>query len=157
MAVVIRRVCAADYPAVCRLLSSLDELHQNRLPWMFQGADLRTPEFIADLASRDDSALFVADVEGVVGVAHGLLRRAPDLPIFVAQHWGVLDSLAVDPAWRRRGIGRLLAQSVEAWAFERGAAWVEVSVYDFNDSARKFYESLKYLPLRTIVRKPCNE
>ncbi len=157
MAVVIRRVCPADYPAVCRLLSGLDELHQNHLPWMFQGADLRTPEFIADLASRDDSAVFVADVEGVVGVAHGLLRTAPDLPIFVAQHWGVLDSLAVDPAWRRRGIGRLLAQSLEAWAFDRGASWVEVSVYDFNDSARKFYESLKYLPLRTIVRKPRNE
>ena len=45
---------------------------------------------------------------------------------------GRVDSLVVDPAWRRRGIGKLLARSVEEWAVGLGAPWVELNVYDVN-------------------------
>jgi hypothetical protein len=34
-----------------------------------------------------------------------------------------------------------------------GAAWIEVNVYDVNAEARRFYESLGYLPLSTKLRK----
>jgi GNAT superfamily N-acetyltransferase len=119
-------------------------------------AAYRTTDFFADLLARDDSAVFVADAGGVVGIAHGLMRSAPELPIFVQQRWGVLDSLVVDPTWHRRGVGRLLAQSVEEWALSQGAQWVELSVYGFNVEARRFYEALGYLPLRTTLRKGCS-
>jgi GNAT superfamily N-acetyltransferase len=152
----IRRACLEDYEAVRRLFAGLDALHRDRLPWLFQepATEARSPEFFRDTLSREDSGVFVADAGGIIGLAHGLLRTAPDLPLFVPQRWGVLDSLVVDPGWRRRGAGRLLAQAIERWALGQGAAWVEVSVYDFNDDARGFYEALGYLPLRAVLRKP---
>lgn len=152
----VRRARIQDYEAVSRLFDSLDTLHRERLPWMFRVPPSvpRTAEFFAETLTRDDAAVFVADADGIVGLAHGLMRAAPDLPIFVPQRWGVLDSLVVDAAWRRRGIGRRLAYAIDEWAFGQGAAWVEVSVYDVNDEARQFYEALGYLPLRTIIRKP---
>jgi GNAT superfamily N-acetyltransferase len=152
----IRTAHRDDYSQVCRLSDALDELHRDSLPWMLKTPDVpaRSEAFFADLLSREDSAVFVADATAVVGVAFGVLRAAPTLPVFIPQRSGVLDGLVVDPAWRRRGIGKRLAESVEQWALAAGAAWVELNVYDFNADARRFYESLGYLPLSTKLRKP---
>jgi len=133
----------------------LDEFHRDRLPWMFKtpNAQPRTETYFADLLNREDSAVFVADAGDLVGVAFGLMRAAPEFPVFIQQRWGVLDGLVVDPAWRRRGIGRLLARSVESWALRLGAPWVEVNVYEVNADARRFYEELGYLPMSTKLRR----
>jgi ribosomal protein S18 acetylase RimI-like enzyme len=114
----------------------------------------RSEAHFSDLLGRDDAAVFVADAGQVVGVAQGLLRTAPEFPVFRKQRWGVLDGLVVDPACRRRGLGKRLTQAVEAWAFEAGAPWVELNVYEFNTEARRFYEALGYLPVSAKLRKP---
>jgi GNAT superfamily N-acetyltransferase len=154
--VTIRAAHPNDYVPVCRLMDALDVLHRERLPWLFKAPDFqpRSEAFFANLLGRDDSAVFVADAAHVVGVAFGLMRTAPEFPVFVRQRWGVLDNLAVDAAWRRRGIGKRLAQSVEAWARDLGASWTELNVYEFNVEARRFYEALGYLPVATRLRKP---
>ena len=151
----IRTARPGDYADLSRLMHKLDELHRERLPWMFQTPDRqpRSEAFFANLLNRDDSAVFVADVSHIVGVALGFMRTAPEFPVFIRQRWGVLDNLVVDPEWRRRGIGRLLAQSVEKWAVGLGAPWVELNVYEFNAEGRRFYEALGYLPLATRLRK----
>jgi GNAT superfamily N-acetyltransferase len=154
--VTIRRACLDDYAQACALLDSLDELHRARAPWMFQEPSFqpRPKSFFADLLNSDDSAVFVADAGQLVGVAHGVMRAAPDLPVFIRQRWGVLDGLVVHSAWRRRGIGKLLTHAIETWALDLGAPWVELNVYEFNSDARNFYESLGYLPISTKLRKP---
>ena len=151
----IRLARLSDYDGACRLLDVLDALHRERLPWMFQApsGQPRSEDYFADLLKREDMAVFVADAGQLVGVALGLMRAAPELPVFIEQRWGLLDGLVVDPAWRRRGVGELLARAVEAWALRLGARWVEVNVYEFNDEARRFYEALGYLPLSMKLRK----
>lgn len=152
----IRAAKLEDYAGVCRLLDGVDALHRAKLPWLFQEpeAQPRTAAYFAGLLQREDSPVFVADAGSIVGVAHGLMRAAPELPIFVQQRWGLLDVLAVAAAWRRRGSGARLVAAMEAWALAAGAAWLELSVYEFNAEAHRFYEALGYLPLRTVLRKP---
>jgi len=152
----IRRALPDDYVQMCRLFDALDELHRNRAPWMFEApaSQPRSESFFADLLGNEDAVVFVADAGHLVGVAHGLMRAAPDFPVFVRQRWGVVDGVVVDPAWRRRGIGTLLTQSIEEWALGLGARWVELNVYEFNAEARRFYEALGYVPLSTKLRKP---
>lgn len=150
----IRRAGAHDYSGVCRLMDALDALHRERLPWMFKASDAsRSQAYFEDLLRRERSAVFVADAGHLVGVAIGALRAAPQLPVFIEQRWGVLDSLVVDPAWRRCGLGKRLARAVEAWALAQGAPWVEVNVYDVNAEALRFYEALGYAPLSARLRK----
>ena len=147
----VRLACMEDYEPVSRLMDSLDALHRTRLPWMFRvpGEPPRPRAHFARLLASDDSAVFVAEAASVVGVAVGFMRSAPELPVFVQQTCVVLDSLVVDPAWRRRGLGRRLARSVEGWGFGAHAAWLEVNVYEVNPEARGFYQALGYLPLST--------
>lgn len=152
----IRRARLDDYAQACRLMDALDELHRDHLPWIFKTPDgqPRSEAYFSDLLSRDDSGVFVADAGHVVGVALGLLRSAPEFPVFRKLRGGVLDGLVVDPMWRGRGIGKRLTHAVEEWALESGASWIELNVYEFNTEARRFYESLGYLPFSTKLRKP---
>jgi GNAT superfamily N-acetyltransferase len=152
----IRRARLDDYAQACRLMDALDVLHREGVPWMFKAPDAqpRSEAYFADLLRSDDSAVFVADAGQPVGIAFGLLRAAPAIAIFQQQRWGVLDGLVIDPDWRRRGLGSALTRAVETWALESGAAWVELNVYEFNAEARRFYESLGYLPYSTKLRKP---
>jgi len=150
----IRSAGVNDHAAACRLTDAVDELHRDRLPWMFKAPSEqpRTAMF-AEQLSRPDSTVIVADAGHVVGIAFGMMRAAPDMPVFIQQRYGVIDGLVVDPAWRRRGIGRLLTHAIETWAIGLGATWVELNVYDFNGEARQFYEALGYMPLSTKLRK----
>jgi hypothetical protein len=88
----VRRARTEDYEAVSHLFDELDTLHRERLPWMFKAPASvpRTAELFAELLNRDDSAFFVADANGIVGIARGLMRSAPELPIFVPQRWGLV-------------------------------------------------------------------
>ncbi len=154
--VVIRRARMEDHAQTCRLYDAVDELHRQQLPWIFKRPETqpRPEAYFADLLSREDAAVFVADAGQVVGIAIGLIRLAPEFPVFRKQSWGILDGIAVDPHWRRRGIGKRLTVAVEEWAIGLGVPWVELNVYEFNAEARRFYEALGYLPVSTKLRKP---
>jgi ribosomal protein S18 acetylase RimI-like enzyme len=154
--IAIRTARLDDYAAACRLMDGVDELHRDRLPWMFKAPDSppRSEAFFAERLNRQDAAVFVADAGPIVGIAIGMMRAAPEHAVFIQQRYGVIDDIVVDPAFRRRGIATLLAHAVETWATSLGAPWVELNVYDFNTEARRFYEALGYLPLFTRLRKP---
>jgi len=45
-------------------------------------------------------------------------------------------------------------QCADQWAAEKGAANIELTVYEFNQSAIAFYEGLGYTPLSRKLSKP---
>jgi ribosomal protein S18 acetylase RimI-like enzyme len=141
-----------DYASVCELLSLLDDVHRQRVPWLFRETNgpPRSREDYAGLIAGPDSTVLVAKSPRVVGVALVLLRSTPDFPVFVPAKFGLIDNLVVAPEFRRLGMGRALAAAAVEWAKKRGAAWLELGVYEFNDEARRFYEELGYT---TLTRK----
>ncbi len=81
-----------------------------------------------------------------VGMARGYLERP------VAH----LIAVYVTPDWRQRGIGHAVSQAVVAWARERGASSVLLSVSDWNDEARRVYESIGFVPTGVQKALPWN-
>ena len=153
---VIRPATPADYEATFALFDSLDALHREQLPWLFRAPAERprSRDYFDKLVSSDRTSVLLAVASSIVGLATVRLQSAPDLAVFIPQHWGVIDDIVVLPSWRRRGIGARLARAAENWANERGAAWLELGVYDFNTEARAFYEALGYVPVSTKLRRP---
>jgi len=155
--ITIRTAALGDYEEVRALLAEADDLHRTNLPWLFQkpSVEVRPRAFFEQLLEKEDCVVLVAQTANrLVGVATTLLRSAPEFALFINQNWAVLDNIAVASGWRRRGVGTALIRDAERWAQARGASWVELGVYEFNDDARTFYRSLGYSPVSTKLRKP---
>lgn len=54
-----------------------------------------------------------------------------------------IHSLYVEPAFRRRGIGRQLTETITAWCREQGFEWVYLHA---SEQGRPLYESLGFRP-----------
>jgi ribosomal protein S18 acetylase RimI-like enzyme len=59
-------------------------------------------------------------------------------------HRGWMNYLAVDPAWRRAGVGRRLVARAEAALHALGCPKVNLQVRGGNDAALAFYRDLGY-------------
>ena len=102
------------------------------------------------LLADEDSAIWVAELQNeLVGLLTAEIRTAPAYAIFVQRSWVLIEDLVVRAAHRRRGIGRALMETAHSWAVQRGASDVQLTVWEFNDGARAFYEALGY---RTVSR-----
>lgn len=84
--------------------------------------DVLRPGVVEGWVGRPDQRRLVALVDGVVAGHAGVLRGAP-----LSEHVGELR-LVVDPAWRRRGLGRLLAQRAVHEAADMGLTKLVVEV-----------------------------
>lgn len=64
---------------------------------------------------------------------------------------GLLYHLAVDPAWRRRGVARRMAERCREGLAAEGIAHCFLFVLSENESGRRFWESMGWEPMTHVV------
>lgn len=84
------------------------------------------------------------EVVGVAAVADG--RWVGMARGYLEPPTAHLIAVYVTPDWRHRGVGAAVSRAVVAWARERGAEEVLLSVSDWNEGARRVYEALGFAP-----------
>ncbi|MEJ2736382.1 MAG: GNAT family N-acetyltransferase [Anaerolineae bacterium] len=99
-----------------------------------------------DLGRRMEQAqgletIFLGELDGVLA---GLLvlRTAPT--VASAQDWAEITELYVQPASRRRGVGRALVDAALAHARHRGCTEVHLLVDPQNTPALSFYQAVGF-------------
>jgi len=120
---ILREATVADAPAIVALWRSCGLTR----PWNDPLAD-----FNQALAGAS-STIFVADEEA--GIAGSVM-------VGFDGHRGWVYYLAVDPAFRERGLGRRLMGVAELWLRGLGAPKIQLMVRDDNHAALGFYEAL---------------
>jgi GNAT superfamily N-acetyltransferase len=150
-----RPPAAVDVPDICvrnmkvpEDLASWLELRERAMadqspgvrPW--NEHDFRT-EFVSKPWWRPThSWVAIADASQVVGSVTLAMRDGSTRTVSVV-HW-----LLVDPAWRRRGIARLLMQYLEQAAWHEGWREIELETHAGWVAAVAFYQSMGYEPVR---------
>jgi ribosomal protein S18 acetylase RimI-like enzyme len=104
----------------------------------------------------------VVDFDSAIGNAASdiLLLRDGDTLIASVMvgfdaHRGWVYYLAVDPAQRRKGLGKRMMDAAEAWLRERGAPKIQLMVRGDNADVIAFYEALglEHQPVATLGRR----
>ena len=145
-----------DSAAICALLQQVDALHAAARSELFRTPQqpFRTPESIQRLLASANDTLFVATKhDRVVGVAWVITRSTPDLPIFAPRRFAVIETRVVDENSRRQGVGRPQMRHIEQWATGLGLQELQLSVHEFNASARAFYAELGYEVIERRLRR----
>ena len=144
-----------DLPASCAppvVLAPVDDTDIPALIALWQASGLVEPwnDPAADIAlarSVDNAEILVARIPGSAS------DGAPIASVMVGHdgHRGWVYYLAVAPAHRRAGIGRLLMHAAESWAEARGIPKLQLMIRPANRSIQSFYAALGYAENERVV------
>ena len=136
----IRPAVADDVPAILSLVRELATYERAASSVVATEADLAAALF------GPSPAVFchVAEEDGaVVGFALWFLNFST----WLGRHGLYLEDLYVQPAYRGRGLGKALLETLVGIARERGYGRVEWWVLDWNSPAQAFYRSMGAEPM----------
>ena len=139
-----------DFEALTEVFKEVDELHLAAHPERFQEVEgaARSRRFINGILENDDANILLAEVSGeVLGLVVIYIIETPPIPLLVERRYANLDTLIVKEKARRQGIATALLDAAHRWAEEKGAASVDLTVYQFNTSALQFYRAQGYAPI----------
>lgn len=142
----IRLATQADLPRVNELRAQVSELHAAGRPDVFKpGFPPFLADFIHEIFADESKHILVAEQEGRI-VAFACLAEIdmPERPHKPARRFLEVDEFGVDEICRRQGNGRAFFTGIAAFARERGYERIELNMWEFNEGALKFYESIGF-------------
>jgi ribosomal protein S18 acetylase RimI-like enzyme len=154
----VRPAGDGDLDAVAQLWHEADTLHARISPGFFRRPDRergrqRVHETLRDAQEGDHETILVAvDSSDMVGGAcHLQIYDTPAGHAMVPERRGHIETLIVAPARRRRGCGRALMAAATAWARQRGAGQLLLTVWAGNEDAAQFYAALGYRTISQVL------
>ena len=145
MEVTIRRAKENDIDTVLELLQEVLEVHARIRPDIFiSGTTKYTGDDLKKMFQNEDTPVLVAVNEDdvVQGYAFCVIQKQPFTTTMKNFTTLYLDDLCVDEKCRGQHVGTKLYQAVLAYAKQRGCYDVTLNVWEGNDNARSFYESM---------------
>ena len=145
-----------DSQVLADLVIALQNYERQFDPGMPEGSAMVQPYLALVLArcGKWDGKMFVAEEGGkVVGFVCVWARVPSEEPDDDPSEYAFVSDLVVEPAHRRRGVGRQLMSAAEAYARARGARRIRLTVLARNMAARGFYASMNYLEREIELEK----
>ncbi len=96
------------------------------------------------IKKKEDIAVFVAEVENA---------RIGYCIVSVDDKLGEIDSIFIEPEYRKKGIGERLISEAETWLKSKNIEKINISVAEGNESVFDFYYKQGYLKRFTVFEK----
>ena len=146
----VRFAAENDLERVNVLRKQVNDLHAEGRPDVFKtGFGRELQEAARVLIQGENSDILVMERNGVLcGMACVDYVHKPESPYTRARSFYHVQELAVDAAYRRRGVAAELFDFMKKDAAQRGFDKIELDVWAFNGSAVEFYEAMGFLPTR---------
>ena len=141
---IIRKAGSKDIPQILELLSQVLEVHAAIRPDLFVSGTVKySADELKSIIENEDTPVFVADEGGNV-LGHAFVQisvnTSQNMPAGMRSMY--IDDICVDEKARRKNVGKALYDHALAYAKSIGCYDVSLNVWEGNDSARRFYESM---------------
>jgi GNAT superfamily N-acetyltransferase len=149
----VRAASLNDREVLQALWREIDGLHTRIVPSFFGWTENRSESELRRALGDPTEMVLVAEApgDGVRGLSHLLLYDTPAGEGRRPVRRVHLDSLVVQPEFRRLGCGRALVEASRGWARKKGAAQMVLTVWDGNPEAERFYASLGFSRLSQVL------
>ena len=144
MNVTIKKACSSDRNEILRLLKQISAYHQVGRPDIFRAGSAKysEDEFEAILQDANKPVFVAADENNnVLGYVFCKVIHYKSHAVFNDFDSLYIDDFCVDESVRGKHIGKLLFETVKDYAKEIGVYNIDLNVWEFNENAKKFYES----------------
>ena len=140
MTAVIRKADTGDADSLVRLAEAVGSEEGG---WLIADGVWRTASeerrYLKAIRRHEYAAVLVAELDGRIVGRLSIGRDSHPASEHVAD-----VGLMVADGYRRRGIGRALMESAEAWARTVGVRKIELHVFPHNEAALALYDQLGY-------------
>ena len=111
--------------------------------------------FLYDMFAADDKHILVGEENGqTIAFACLAEMEVSETPYRPARRYLEVDEVGVDTSARGRGAGRQLFEAIRCFAKERGFQRIELNMWEFNENALHFYETIGFATFRRYMEMP---
>ncbi len=147
----IRRAKDSDLKEINELLAQVDLVHHIIRPDLFNIGNKYTDEQVLEIIKDEKTPVFVAVDENdkTMGYAFCMFKQHLTEEFLTDIKTLYIDDLCVYEHLRGQHVGRALYDYVCNFAKENGCYNITLNVWEGNDSAKRFYESVGMKPQKT--------
>ena len=149
----VRIATIEDLERVNELREQVNALHVKGRPDHFKaGWNEKLQDYARDMIQSEFSDILVAVRDGIIcGFASVNYKDIPESPYRYALKFYQVGEFGVDEKFRRQGVATELVEFMKQDAKKRGFDRIELDVWEFNDSARVFYEAVGFQCIRRYM------
>ena len=157
MSITVRCAACEELPRVNALREQVNRLHCEGRPDIFRPGFCRELQAQVYEAHGHGGVLVAVVDEAVAGYAMTEIVERPESPYNLARRYYHVVEFGVDVAYRRRGVATALVEYMKRDARAQGLDRIDLDVWEFNESARSFYEAAGFRAYRRFLELPLND
>ena len=147
----IREATKNDYDAVHRIQRQVHEMHTKKRPDHYQMADTTLDrQYFNSLIDGENTKVFILEEDQLIAYTILTIKHTRERPILIPKKVVYMDDFGVDRKYRGKGVGKQFFGKIVEFAKSIEADSLELSVWEFNEQAIKFYESMN---MKTKIRQ----
>lgn len=152
----IRNANENDISSLISLLYQVHKVHSDGRPDIFIPCGIKyTEEDLKEILKNENTPVFVFENEEktVLGYSFCEIKETKGDTSLMERKTIYIDDLCVDENARGQHVGTALYNYVVEYAKSINADSITLNVWNFNESAKVFYEKLGLKPLKTVMER----
>ena len=148
MTATIRNAIAGDEQLLATLNALVQEVHLERRPADFKHTNVaELAAWYGSLLEASTARAWIAEQDDrPIGYVLGVVNRRAENPFCPARLWWEIVEIAVEPRFRRQGVGRALIRRAIAEAKTLGITNIEAQSMAFNQETHEMLRTMGFVP-----------
>ncbi len=149
----IRFAREEELEKINELRKEVNDVHVEGRPDIFKpGFDEVLRDYIYEIWKDPNKDIVVAERDGeICGVAVLNCIYKPGSPFMFPRDFMDVDEFCVAKKYRRQGVATELIEFIKKYAKDKGFQRLELNMWEFNEGALKFYESVGFETYRRYM------